>query len=346
MDGLNPRHPLIRRILASRWVRYPCYVFLILTVIGLFIPDDEVTDSLEPPRTLYAGTNPWRDLPADQEVAVKEVRFIAATLRDTFLPTSLPEEDDYEFLSKLMASLETRGDISWSTLDESGVASTMSAIANRRGEFAREPFRLTGRFWKLSEHWSKLQAEAGKPEKWEVEHYTTFVPPLLKKTGLDGEGPAGTDVGLTGILSEEQKEKMEESYSDWKTDRDLKVAYLKTHPPKPMAWVPLPKTNDGKRAAWEEVVDGDLEAGKRVVDERLVDSPRWKPIYRDLMLEDIPMSVTAGRFERMTSEESDRFIENLKKDMELRGERVRRQRDWQDRMKSEREQAKTIKVEL
>lgn len=87
------------------------------------------------------------------------------------MPTSLPDEDDYEFLSKPVRSLETRDDISWTTLDETGVARTVGAIAGRaRADFAPELFGLTGRLEKLHSHWYKLERKEGKPEKWEVEH--------------------------------------------------------------------------------------------------------------------------------------------------------------------------------
>lgn len=144
---------------------------------------------------------------------------------------------------------------------------------------------------------------------------------------------------------------MEESYAEWKTDRDLKVAYLKIHPPTPMAWIPLPKSNDGKRAAWEEVREevmegGVVEAGKRVAERLLISSPRWKPMYGSLIMEDISTSWMSKRFEEMTSEESDRFVEKLKNGMELRWERSRKQKELQERLKSEKSQAQDVKDEL
>lgn len=40
MDNLNPRPGLFRRILTSRLLRYPLYLFLLLTLIGIFLPED------------------------------------------------------------------------------------------------------------------------------------------------------------------------------------------------------------------------------------------------------------------------------------------------------------------
>lgn len=146
MDPVQPGRSLLRRIFTSRLIRYPFYLFLILiltfALIGMFVSDDDTFDTAQ---SLHSGTNPYRDLPADQDVALREVLFITGTLRDTFLPTSLPEEDDYEFLSRLLRSLETRDDISWTTLHETGAERTIMAIANRRRYFAAEPFGLTAR---------------------------------------------------------------------------------------------------------------------------------------------------------------------------------------------------------
>lgn len=227
----------------------------------------------------------------------------------------------------------------------------MSSCDVSSPQVGSEPFGLTERFEKLHNHWYTLQRREDKPEKWEVEHDTTFLSPLLKQTGLDGEWTGKMDDGLTGMLSEEQKEKMEGSYSEWKTDRDLKVAYLKINPPRPMAWVPVPTNNEGKRAAWEDVVNGGMEggiedAGKRVDGRLLASSPRWKPIYRDLITEDIPMSWLSRRYDDMTSEESDHLVAKIKKDMELRLGRSRKQKDLQESLKTKKKQTQGSKNEL
>lgn len=344
MDNLNPRPGLFRRILTSRLLRYPLYLFLLLTLIGIFLPEDT---SLETAQYLHANTNPWRDLPADQQTALKEVLFIAETLRDVLLPTSLPD-DDYEFLSKLLRSLETRVDISWTTLYETGVDRTVSAIANRpRGEyFAPEPFGLVERFERLHAHWSRLDREEGKPERWKVEHDTVFLPPLIKARGLDG-GAAEESGGLEASLSNEQRGEMEERYAEWKKDRDRKVSYLKDHPPTPMAWFPVSRQEGGIRAAWDEVMDGGVvEAGKRVAERLLVASPRWKPMYRSLMTERVPIGWRTPGEEEMTREELDRWMERLDRKRKQRAERTRKQDDMQEKLKVRRDMAQGAKDEL
>jgi hypothetical protein len=331
MDPVQPGRSLLRRIFTSRLIRYPFYLFLILfltfALIGMFVPDDDTFDTAQ---SLHSGTNPYRDLPADQDVALREVLFITGTLRDTFLPTSLPEEDDYEFLSRLLRSLETRDDISWTTLHETGAERTIMAIANRRRYFAAEPFGLTARFAKLHEHWYRLQREEGKPERWEAEHDTTFLPPLLKTRGLDGEGAvdSSTRGGVAELLlSAEQREEVDERYAEWRKDRDRKVSYLKIHPPAPIAWVPLPKKEGGIRAAWDEAMQGGaVEAGKRVADRLLVASPKWKPIYGDLLAEMVPIGWMAPGEEEMTSEELERWMEKFNKERERIDERRRKQK--------------------
>ena len=286
MTPLNPRPPIYRRIIASRLFRYPIYILIFLNIISMLLPEEDDPDSLATAQKLFAGTNPWRDLPPDQETALTEIHFIKRTLRDTFLPTSVPEEDDYEFLSKLLRSLETREDISWTTMNEHEIDSVVSAIANRRaGEFAPEPFGLTERFRKLHDHWYKLKADVNKPDAWESRHDTTFLPPLLKTRGLDGAGAAvEADVGVTALLSDEQRHEMETSYAEWRARRDTRVSYLKIHPPRPKAWLPVAKTTEGTRAARDDVMEGRVwEAGQRIANHLLVASPKWKPWYTSLI---------------------------------------------------------------
>lgn len=333
---MNRVNPLLRRVLSSRLVRWPVYLFILFFIIGMFVPDDNAS-LLETAKHLHASTNPWRDLPADQETALKEVHFIAETLRDTFLPTSLPDEDDYEFLSKLLRTLETRNDISWTTLHETGVHRTVMAIANRYGAFAPEPFGLTDRFDGLHAHWSRLAREEAKPERWEVKHDTTFLPPLFKARSLDGGSAVDPGNGLTDLLSEVQRSSMEERYAEWRKDRDRKVSYLKLHPPSPMAWVPLPKKENGIRAAWDEVMEGGVvKAGKRVAERLLVASPKWKPMYRDLLTERVPLGWSLPGEVEMSREELDRWMERSSKDSERRQERRKKQEALVERLKAER----------
>ena len=346
MDPLGSRSTILRRILASRWLRYPLYLYLLLVVLDIFLPEDE--DTSETLESLYAKTNPWRELPADQETAVKEVLFIKETLRDTFLPTSVPDEDDYELMSKLVRSLETRDDISWTTLVETSVQDTISAIANRReASFAPEPLKLTDRFERLRWHWSRLQTEGGKPERWEVEHDTTFLPPLLKTKGLDGEGEVEPGWGLAAVLSDEQRVRMEERYAEWKKDRDRKVAYLKVHPPTPMAWSPVPTEQSARRAAWEEVMeDGVVDVGKQVDPRLVAASPKWRPIYGDLVLEIVPFEWKGEGDKEITSEEADLLVEKMKRGMELRTERIKKQNEVQRKLNAEKDNARFVRDEL
>ncbi|KAB5583397.1 hypothetical protein GE09DRAFT_300548 [Coniochaeta sp. 2T2.1] len=344
MNVLNPRHPIYRRILTSRLLRYPVCIFIFLTVIGMFIPDDD-PDSLEAAQKLFAGTNPWRDLPQDQETVLEEIHFIKETLRDAFLPTSVPEEEDYEFLSKLVRSLETRDDISWTTMNEHEIDATVSAITNRRegGDFAPEPFGLTDRFKKLSDHWYKLKSDARKPDAWEARHDTTFLPPLLKTRGLDASEGAvvEADSGVTAMLTDEQRREMEESYLDWRTRRDRMVSYLKNHPPTPRAWFPVAKTTEGKRAAWDDVMEGRvLKAGQAVADRLLVASPKWKPWYSSLISTKIPIGWRKPGEPEMTEEESQQLLERLDRQSKRRDERREKQAAVQQRLKAEREGVK------
>ncbi|RKU47928.1 hypothetical protein DL546_009358 [Coniochaeta pulveracea] len=351
-------NPLLRRMLTSRLIRYPIYLFLLLflflCLVGIFLPEDYYwEDPLETDHHLYAGTNPYRDLPEDQLTVVKEILFTAETLRDVFLPTSLPDEDDYGFLSKLVRTLETREDISWTTLRETGVDSTLGHIANRR-VFADEPYELTDRFRRLSEHWSRLALEEGKPERWEVEHDVTFLPPVLKVKGLEHQGGVNGGVeeeeeeGVLGaLLTGEQREKMEERWAEWKKNRDRSVSYLKSHPPRPLAWFPVPKSQAGKIAAWTELVDdGAVEAGKSVDEERVVASQKWKPWYVGWEMEDVPMEWRAPGEEDMTPEEFDRWMAKFNRQREWGDERKRKQEEIQEKLKAGRDMVWEVKDEL
>lgn len=291
----------MRRILQSRILRWVFY--LTLSVKAIQIIQNFTTDpsSLQAAQAYYASTNPWRDLPPDQEQVVKEVLYIAETLRDTFLPISLPEEDDYDLLSSLLRSLETRRDVSWTTFHETGVDRTLMAIANRPASVTEvEPAGLAERFAALHEHWSRLAREPGKPERWEVRHDVTFLPPLVEAGDVSGE-----DEGMGALLGPERVAEMEDRYAEWHQSRDRKVSYLKTHPPRPLAWVPVLSSDGGGRdAAWADVLGGGvLQAGKRIAEKALVRSPAWKPFYRDLLTENVPYDWQVPGEKEMTEEE-------------------------------------------
>jgi hypothetical protein len=324
----------LRRVLPSRTLRWVLYITISLKAIQIIRNLTTDPSSLQAAQAYYASTNPYRDLPPDQEQAVKEVLYIAETLRDTFLPISLPEKDDYDLFSSLLRSLETRRDVSRTTFHETGVDRTLMAIANRPASVTEvELAGLVERFAALHEHWSRLAREAGKPERWEVRHDVTFLPPLVETGDVSGE-----DEGIGALLGPERVADMEDRFAEWHQSRNRKVSYLKTHPPRPLAWVPVLAADGGGRdAAWADVLDGGVvEAGKRIAEKALVRSPAWKPFYRDLSTENVPFDWQVPGEKEMTEEEFETWKVKFNAENARREERREKQAKLVDELAAKR----------
>lgn len=282
----------------------------------------------------FANKNPYRDLPSDQESSLKEVLFIVSTFGFILLPTSLPDEDDYTFLSLLLRSLETRRDISWTIFEETSLHRTVMAIGCRgqsgHEPVATEPYELPARFKALYKHWEELLASERRPRRWEAEHDTTFLPPLLEN---DVSESADKDSVISELLSNEQRKEMENIYAEWRKERDRRVSYLKLHPPQPMGWVRVSDAGTARNDVVGE--DGVGQAGIQNPPHLWDESPRWRPLYRSLTLEDVPVawSVPGENRETQTAEGLREWFEEYQKEQTRRDERMNKQMKLQERLK-------------
>lgn len=204
-------------------------------------------------------------------------------LRD-LTPTTLPE-DDYELFSNMLQSLATRTDLSWRVYEETDIRGTIMSAANRRGyrkqPIADEPFFINERVEALYKHWHELAIAPGKPERWEDTSDTTFMKPLLHGRSTEGgEQINFKDEGHKLILTPEQSIEADRVYNKWRRSHDRKASYLKDHPPTPIGWVPVPKSNMGIRNAWDTLFeDGVVAAGRHVAVSKLAENQAWKPIF-------------------------------------------------------------------
>ncbi|GJC78818.1 hypothetical protein ColLi_01656 [Colletotrichum liriopes] len=286
----------------------------------------------------YAATNPWRDLPPDPAIhkTILEVLLIGDTLRDGMLPTSLPE-DDYGMYSAMLRSLETRKDLTWLVIQETGVDKTIMAIANRGGYHSpipEEPHDLHVRAERLHHHWSTLASAHDKPDRWEARFDTTSLPPLVNgHVSGSGQNAGATNLDLTS----EQKVAADTKYRAYRKRRDRAVSYLKDHPPKPMAWFPIQAEPEMTRSAWETIFsDGIVQAGRKVLGSKLAGNSLFKPVYRDLITERVPYDwVNPDEpVKEYTEKDHLKEMETFREESRVRQERTDRQARFQEELRA------------
>ncbi|KZL84774.1 hypothetical protein CI238_10186 [Colletotrichum incanum] len=321
-------------ILQSRQVRLFGLFAALLFGIRLFILNPSAGGVQED----YAATNPWRDLPPDPAVhkTIREVLLIGDTLRDGMLPTSLPD-DDHDMYSAMLRSLETRTDLTWLVIQETGVDKTIMAIANRGGYHSpipEEPHDLHVRTERLHHHWSTLASANDKPDRWEARFDTTSLPPLVSG---HASGP-GQNADATNLdMTSEQKMAADMKYRAYRKRRDRAVSYLKDHPPKPMAWFPIQKEPEITRSAWETIFnDGIVQAGRKVLGSKLAGNPMFKPVYRDLITEHIPYDwVNLDEpVKEYTEKDHLQEMEAFREESRVRQERTDRQAKFQEELRA------------
>jgi hypothetical protein len=231
------------------------------------------------------------------------VIYIGHVLND-LTPTTLPE-DDFQLFSDLLRSLETRTDISWRVYEETEIRNPIMRAGNRKPN-PDEPFFIHNRVKALHKYWDDLSVDRDRPGRWEDASDTKFIPPRLRGHQISNEegGPLSQlqkdDANYKLTLTPEQDAEATRVYKEWRTGRDWKVSYLKLHPPTPMAWFPVATSSTGLSNAWSEVFpDGKLAAGRHVANSKLVGNKRWKPMFRSLLVENIPFNwVAPGMPER------------------------------------------------
>ncbi|KAF4984700.1 hypothetical protein FZEAL_140 [Fusarium zealandicum] len=267
--------------------------------------------------------NPFRDLPTDANVvhALREVRYIERTLRYLMVPTSLPG-DDYALCSTLLRSLETRQDLSWLVLRETGVQDTIQVIARRGGirtPIPDEPFGLHERAKTLDRHWHTLERNPAKPREWEAEFSSQRQPPLIRDEDAL-------------VLSLTQVSEAETMYRQWRTDRDWKVSYLKRHPPVPTGYVRVTRNQVHSDETWRMLPtvnspdDGTSQH----------DTCKLLPIYASLVSQRVPLNWVNPDVVPVRRKRTD---QKNRRDEQLKREHDRRSRQWeyQKQLKANRE---------
>ena len=195
------------------------------------------------------------------------MRYISEQLRDTLLPSPLPD-DDLELMSNFLLSLETRKDLTSHTLEQTEVRNVMIALVNSREMGEDSKFDFKARAAALLRYWDDLSLQRSKLSPAEVLADTPISP--FKK-----ELPAEKASDWKLILTEDHAREAQEDYDAFKHKKLHTLKYFKANPPRPMGWAP----KDGN--AWKTVSRAKLENGD------LYDNPNFKPIYSGWALKSI-----------------------------------------------------------
>lgn len=188
----------------------------------------------------------------------------------TLLPTPLPD-DDLQFCSDVLLSLETRKDITARVLMYAPVYKTLPHIRHTvPGD--DESFDIVRRAKALSKHWKQLKQQFRDTfDEWDSTADLAY-PPLVTSM------PDGKPTSWKLQLDEQRVEEARKLHSYFKSKRLHALSYFRDHRPTPMAWVPA----DG--AAWKETARDKIESGD------LYHSKRWSPLYGGLDVQHVPLS--------------------------------------------------------
>ncbi|KAM0425869.1 hypothetical protein ACHAPT_008807 [Fusarium lateritium] len=265
-----------------------------------------VRAAVNPSQAFLERCSPFKDLPDDSDTvnALREVNYIKTKLRYFLVPTSLPG-DDYALCSTLLRSLETRRDLTWLVLQETGTQDTIRAISRRggpRNPIPDEHFDLTQRAKALTAHWKTLSKQPDQPREWEPGFATQRAPPLITEDFK-------LDLDPTQIAEAEEK------YEQWRTHRDLKVSYLKRNPPPPTGYVQATRDEVPVDETWD-ILPWVILPGTASPNDG---TRRWLPIYTSLVTQHVPVrwrnpDVPPPR--EKTKEEWDQWKEEYEKGME------------------------------
>ncbi|RMJ20229.1 hypothetical protein CDV36_000108 [Fusarium kuroshium] len=267
-----------------------------------------VRATINPSQEFLQRCNPFKDLPNDPDTVntLREVSYIKIKLQHFLIPTSLPG-DDYALCSKLLRSLETRRDLTWLVIDETGVKDTVQAISRRgspREPIPDEPFELTQRAKALTAHWTALTKLPEHPRKWEAAFRTQDQPPFITEE-------------FKLELDLEQTADLEKTYTEWRTRRDEKATYLKYNTPHPTGYVQATRDQVPVDETWEILPWVIFEGAASPND----GSRRWLPIYTSLLSQNIPFGWRAPDApppRQKTKEEKEQWEREYRADNERR----------------------------
>lgn len=259
-------------------------------------------------------------------------------------PTSLPG-DNYDLMSDMIQSLATRTDISYRVWELTEIKRTVDNLHYRatwkHRPTAPEPFSMNSRISNLSAHWNAIAVDDNMPDVWDDESDTTFLKPILTSQPLDGtdaEKIASRSAGGHKLtLTTEESDYADAVYYKWRKDYDHKQSWYKDHPPKPIGWVPRPKTSQGRKAAWESLYDdGIIKMAKGISQSRLVSNKAWKPIYGYDFGIDLPFGWLApGETEESRREDVKASSAYMKKELERKKIRTEKQDEYLEQLRKE-----------
>ncbi|KAF4548232.1 Hypothetical protein D9617_30g011360 [Elsinoe fawcettii] len=207
-------------------------------------------------------------------------------------PVLLPEDagdDDFAFYDELLSNVETRKDVSWIVLKESGIENALSGVAitweNRvkpltqytifKGVYKEYGIPLTedeqrldlrygflARVARLRKHFDTLSREGTKkPDTWDSRYVDELLPPA---NATSGDGDKSDMLALLDV----QQQKAQELVDQHLRKYNNALAYFRlVKPPKVLSWVPLTKD------AWDRTRKIDIKSGN------LHGNKDWKAIY-------------------------------------------------------------------
>lgn len=240
------------------------------------------------------------------------------------ITVSLPG-DDLELISNCLKSLETRTDVSWRVFDEADLRSTVNAAAQYRQNGMveeEEPFSFYDRLKALADHWDALGGLPTRPELWDKESDFTFLPPLIDTPSSGDQNSAENGNKLS--LNAEQSAAADKIYQSWLKKYKRNASYFKDHPPKPIGWVAVEKSELSIRNGWATILQDGAVQGSAT--RRLAADKAYKPIHDRLLW--VPTGwKTPGEVDSRTEEEKELEYE----EMRLGWDRERARRELQEK---------------
>jgi hypothetical protein len=218
------------------------------------------------------------------------------------IPISLPG-DDFELIANCLSSLETRTDLSWRIFDETKIGRTTAAASrSRQAEgIDHEPHSIKSRLKALADHWHSFAVLPTRPERWDEESNTTFIPPLINNLSFEDHKETALKNDIFKLsLTTEQSTEADKIYQKWLKSYKREAAYFKDHPPRPIGWVAIPKLDLSVRNGWVRLLHDN--AALSSVTSRLAEDKAYKPIHEACLIPPVSWRVP-GEVDQRTEEE-------------------------------------------
>ncbi|KAG8158637.1 hypothetical protein KVR01_011759 [Diaporthe batatas] len=203
--------------------------------------------------------------PAHLEDAVKEVGYICLLLSKTTAPDN--GTGDVSCISKLLASLETRHDITKLVLEYTEYERALRHLEDFVKDTPEiDTLNIGPRATALKQHWANIRAQDESSGPQDVAY-----PPLL--------WPAPNAMSLKVEFTAKGKEEAKKYYRALKTEREYYYRCFQASPPMPMGWAP--KDED----AWAKTARDKVESGD------LFHSRHWTPLWEGFGLASIGVMI-------------------------------------------------------